>query len=403
MKRLEIVTLDSFSVKKDGENLSVKYKRSKKLWQLFHCLLANNCKIVGVDYLTECICSEDDNYNPKQVLQNLIYRLRKILDELNTDNEESVIVYEQDGYRCNTKNHYFDAQVFEELCHCGFKMGDDAINCFQKALALYKNKFLEENNNDRNIEKARTHYHDLYLKATDSLIHLYQLQGYYDDIIEVSKAALLVDYYDTNIHKEYLKAMLEKDQTRKALSHYEEATEKLYTQAGILPTAEMNAIYRSIKNRKKDSFVLLSDILKDLSAKFDTQGACLCDLETFVFIYNMVRKRNERYMKSYKKETDGLRNRYNMTYIMLMTVVPNDTPGNRSQPINAIMNQVTQVLLSLLRRTDITCQWSKNQFLILLFDLEMEHTDLVFNRIKNEYERTCPDAPVVLIKSINAI
>lgn len=403
MNQLEIVTLDSFSVKKDGVNLTVKYKRSKKLWQLFQCLLSSHGKIVGVDCLTESIGLDDEIYNPKQVLQNLVYRLRKIMDEPGIDQEESVVVYKQDGYCCNIKNHFFDAQVFEDLCNRGFKGGDDAMECFEKALALYKNKYLEENSENQQIQNARSHYHDLYLRANHALIQLYRRQGRYEDIINTTKAALLIDYYDGNIHKEYLNALIETDQTRKALSHYEEATKKLYTQAGITPTAEMNAIYRSLKNRRKESVDTLSDILKELATNFDSQGACLCDLETFIFIYNTVRKRNERFLKTVTKETTDFRNRYGMVYIMSLTVIPADIPGKRSEPINIIMRHMAEVLLNSLRRTDVTCQWSKNQFLLLLFDLEMEHTDLIFNRVKEEYERAYPESPTVLLKSASSV
>jgi len=161
---------------KGEENLSVKYKRSKKIWQLLQCLLANKGKVVSADYLTECICPEDDVSNPKQVMQNLVYRLRRILDEENTKNEDSVIVFEHEGYRWNTKDHFFDAQRFEELCVIGFKRGDDAICCFEKALSLYKNRFLIENGENEYVQTARSYYHDLYQKANYTLIHLYQLQ-----------------------------------------------------------------------------------------------------------------------------------------------------------------------------------------------------------------------------------
>jgi len=88
---------------------------------------------------------------------------------------------------------------------------------------------------------------------------------------------------------------------------------------------------------------------------------------------------------------------------MLITVVLNDTPSTRLESMDAVMNRLTGVLLTTLRKSDLVCRWSQSQFLLLLFDLKKENTELIFNRIKTQFAKITPDSSAVFLMSINSI
>lgn len=380
--KLEIYTFGSFTVMRDGENLTHKYRLSKKPWILMKYLLSHRERFTGKDVLAETVGLEDYESDPGQLIHNLLYRLRQMLGEdMSGDNTSSSILFENGGYKWDAKvNTYLDTLEFESLIkQAGGKMGsepEEGVRLYDLAIGIYKGEFLSESINDDYTHSARTRYRNMFLKAVHRKIEYLYMVGEYDEIIETCENVFSIEYFDVKLHVEYIKALLEKDDTRRALSHYEESTEKLYKQAGITPSGEMKALYKSIKHGKRDLQYSLSGIQDDLSDKMKNMGALFCDIDTFGHIYNLEKNKAKRFDHK--------------SCLLLLSIVSDNGSGKSIKKETEILQTI---LCDTLRNSDIFSKWSDSQFIIILAGTLPDRIDGVFDRINEAYlsKRSSPD------------
>jgi len=394
-ERLEVYSLGAFLVKRGEENLSHKYRFSKKPWMLFKYLISNRDRVINKDVIADIIGLENYYSDPDKLIHNLVYRLRQMLGEDPSDNNlHSAIIFENGGYKWNgNENNWLDTDEFDALCKRArtefCNKPEEALHLCDKAIALYKDDFLCENICDEFTYTARSYYHNLYLKIVHNKINYLSLIRAYGEIIDLCKNALRIDYFDMELHVEYIKALLEKGDTPQALNHYEEATAKLYTQEGITLPSEMTAIYKSIKQGKRNTQYSLSGIQEELLDKMKDKGALLCDIETFNFIHSLEKMRAKRFNQ--------------MTCIVLLSVIQNENIFKSDDPLEGEMDKIRKILLETLRSTDVVTKWSENQFLLLLIGMPVDHIEIVFKRIADAYIGMGPSSDFKIIRSINQI
>ena len=73
-------------------------RRSSKLWRLFTYLFGNRDKEVPTEILADYLWAGDVIADPQGALHNLIYRLRRIFDNLPCTDPPMKIEYSQVGY-----------------------------------------------------------------------------------------------------------------------------------------------------------------------------------------------------------------------------------------------------------------------------------------------------------------
>ncbi len=393
-EKLEVYTLGSFLVKRGDENLSHRYRFSKKPWMLFKYLISNRDRVINKDAIADIIGLENYYSDPDKLIHNLVYRLRQMLGEEPTDNNlDSAILFENGGYKWNgNKNNWLDTDEFDRLyrkakTECCNKPEEAMILC-EQAINIYKDDFLCENKCDEFTYATRSYYHNLFLKIVHNRISYLSIIRSYNEIIDTCKYALCIDYFDMELHVEYIKALVEKGDTRQALNHYEEATAKLYTQEGITLPSEMTVIYKSIKQGKRNTQYSLSGIQEELLEKTKDKGALLCDIETFNFIHNLEKMRAKRFNQ--------------ITCIVLLSVIQNGSTVKSDEMLSGEMDKILGILLETLRSTDVVSKWSGNQFLILLIGMPVDHIETAFKRITDAY---CmgSTSDFKIVKSINQI
>lgn len=394
-KKLEVFTLGAFLVKRGEENLSHKYRFSKKPWRLLKYLVSNRDRVVNKDTIADIIGLEDYYSDPDKLIHNLVYRLRQMLGEDPSGNNlESAIVFENGGYKWNgNEDNWLDADEFDILCkkakaEC-YSKPKEAMSICEQALALYKDDFLCENKCDEFTYSARSYYHNLYLKMVHNRISYLSLIRAYEEIIDTCKNALRIDYFDMELHVEYIKALLEKGDTRQALSHYEEAAEKLYTQEGMTLPSEMTAIYKSIKQGKRNTQYSLSGIQEELQDKIRDKGALLCDIDAFNFIHNLEKKRVKRFSQ--------------ISCMVLLSVIQSENSTKSDESFKEETDKILKIVLESLRGTDVVTRWSETQLLMILTGMPVDRIEIVFKRIVTAYYNAGSSPEIKIVKSINQI
>jgi len=392
---IKISTLGSFTVLRDSENLTMKFRLTKKPWTILKYLISQKGKVVSRDTLIEILMIDDYDGNSDSIIGNLVYRLRQMLGESgSSDVSESFIVYENGGYRWRSMHtNWLDIEELDSLQREIFinKELDDEekITLCDRAISLYKGEFLAENENDEWAFSTRLHYHTLILKIVLEKIKILSMNGRYSDILSTCLKAFEIDYYHIDIHLEYLKALVQTDETRLALEHYEKATEKLYTKAGIVPSSTMAAIYKTIKKGKRSSKYALSEVQKNLVENMQIKGALLCDAETFAFLYNLEKNREKRHLES--------------AWLVLISIINSDSNNGHEKLMSEEMMKLESVLNKTLRNTDVFSRWSTSQFVIILYKMIPENLDIVISRIYEEYLKSVPAKGISILHTANRI
>ena len=104
MKEFTVEMFGSFQVFYDGTPIVSKDARNSKVLQLFQYLLCRRGNLVPQEDLIDVLLGGKECGNPVSVLKNLVYRLRKLLEEL--QNEGMIEVNRGRKGTCITKSGF---------------------------------------------------------------------------------------------------------------------------------------------------------------------------------------------------------------------------------------------------------------------------------------------------------
>ncbi|MFW6308888.1 MAG: hypothetical protein ACOC1S_02605, partial [bacterium] len=149
--RLNIFTLGKFQVQKGETVLTEKKQHANKIWHLFHYLVSTPEKKTPVEEIIEEINLSLDLRDAKNALENIIYRLRKLLATNEEYEPGKYILYNRGSYSLNLEaDIYFDFLEFKNYFQQGEKYYNSgeyqtALQHFYKCFDLYNGEFIPEN------------------------------------------------------------------------------------------------------------------------------------------------------------------------------------------------------------------------------------------------------------------
>ncbi len=391
----EIYTLGRFVVRCGDSIVSEDVGRSYHMWELFKYLITYR----GKSHLPEAIVEKlwpNNNYdNPKRVLRTLVYRLRKLLAKTGfTGNEHQHIVSSQGGYSWNPSLGYrLDAAEFEALCKEAQSVSQiepmRAIALYLKAGGLYEGDYLPECSCCDWVMPMRNYYRRLYLESVVELINLLKKAGRYAEIVLVCERAFLIEPYEEDLHLQYLDALLHEDKLKQARTHYEYVTSLLYRELGIKPSTAFRALYRRMQADSTAVQLDLAWIQEMLSEKRAAEGAFHCDPEVFRFLYKLERRRSLRSGRT--------------VFLGLLTITAPDYGLPPERVLEAVREQLHEILLAQLRKGDVITNWNEAQFLAIMPDLSLEQGEKVLGRIRDSCAANFETKDAVLRYNLQSI
>ncbi|MBK5240648.1 bacterial transcriptional activator domain-containing protein [Clostridium sp.] len=394
---LKVYTLGCFEVKSGRKVLSNDCKRSQQLWNLFKYILTHRNKRIVQENFFEILWSDKECDNPLKALQNLIYRLRMLLnyEGVNKDGE-SIINYSQGCYSWNKEFHYWtDVDEFEELYKKGkaSEKNDDflnAIELYQSALLLYKGDYLSEDAYNEWIIPIRNYYHRIYMDIIGRLTKLLKHYGRTEDILKVCEEALMIESFEESLHIIYIEALLEDGNIKQAQSQYEYVTSMLYKEMGVKPSTDLRNLYHQIKCKEDNILLDLSSIQEMMIDRPDSDGAFFCEVDTFISLYKLECRRAAR-----TEET---------VFMGMFTVSRIKHRKQDSKVLTKVMGSILNLLIQGLREGDVVSKWSETQILVLLPGAIFEQAEKVLARILNKYEIDFASKEIIvetILKPIN--
>jgi len=376
---LKVYTLGHFEVKSGRKVISDGCKRSQQLWNLFKYILTYRDKRIIQENFFDILWIDKECDNPVKALQNLIYRLRMLLnyEGVNKDGE-SIINFSQGCYSWNKEFHYWtDVDEFEELYKKAktLEKKDDfitAIEFYQSALMLYKGDYLSEDSYNEWLTPIRSYYHRIYMDIIGRLTKLLKHYGRYEDIIKVCEEALMIESFEESLHILYIEALIVIGNIKQAQSQYEYVTSMLYKEMGVKPSTELRNLYHKIKCNDDKILLDLNSIQELMMDRNDSDGAFFCASDTFISFYKLECRRAARSGQ--------------VVFMAMLTIARAKNSTKDSKILKKAMGSLLDILIQDLRTGDVVSKWSEAQILLILPGPTFEQANMVLVRILNKHE-----------------
>lgn len=238
----QIITLGSFQILPAGGSAYRISSRSHKLWSLFKYLLVNKENGAPAEIVLEQMMPEEEYEDPSNALQNMIYRLRKLLTADVSLRESGMEIRFADGW----------------------------------------------------VIPKRTQLGNLYRKSVLQLAQLYQQHNLYSQMIQILQKAVTIDPNEEELHIRLMESLITDGKYREAKKHYDETVRYFEIQFGISPTVEMQKIRSLLAADRPHSLDHSRKIDDALIEKAESRGAFYVEYRDFYAIYVLEKRKSER-------------------------------------------------------------------------------------------------------------
>lgn len=376
VKRVHIQLLGKFKMKDGKEVIDESGIHSNMMMKLLAYIICHRQKEITVQELIENLWPDETSANPAGALKNLMYRLRnRLRKEWGQDN---FILSGHGCYRWNPEIAVsVDAEEFEEYYKMALKTRnpEEKSDLEQKAVDLYKGKFLPGLSNEHWVMSLSAYYHSMYLDVVKEAAFFFEKNRMFTRMEEILQRATIIETLDEELYCLLLRAMLGGDKRSLALTRYVEIAEFLYDNLGVRPCTELQKIYNEMMKRHHEYEPDISAIQQKLKREKEGEGAFLCEYGIFTKIYELETRRYERFKIP--------------VYLSLLSLYPEERMKRGSsfylKVINNGMAQMQKILLNSLRYGDVITRYSVSQFLVMLPGCRCDDAKVVLERVQNNF------------------
>lgn len=391
---LTVRMFGKFQTENEKGILNKENMRSEMLTRLLAYMISHREKDMTAQELIDVLWPEDQSDNPSGALKNLMYRLRKLMN--NTWGESGkYIVTGRGAYQLNPEFvFHVDIEEFEECCRQVFNSEDPAVQQEngKRAVELYQGMFLSELSSEYWVVSIATYYHSIYLTMVKRLAALLEKEKKFTDVEEICGKAIQIEPLDEEIHCFLLRAMIADNKQQLAASHYKETVKLLYDSLGVRPSGEMENIYEELQKIQHDHESNIDIIQEDLREE-KASGAFFCEYGVFRKIYALESRSSRRLGIS-----------VHLALISLYLDFQIQKEGqDYTDLIGEGMSVLEETLMKRLRSSDIVCRYSVNQFLVMLPACRYEDAKMVVNRLKDSFYRSGKTNKLLLQYSIDEL
>ncbi|MFW6269851.1 MAG: BTAD domain-containing putative transcriptional regulator [Bacillota bacterium] len=380
-ERLDIITLGRFHVQKGETVLTEKNQKSTKIWELFQYFVSNPEKYTPADELADIINLSIELRDARNALENLIYRLRKLLATNEEYDPEKYIKFNRGSYGLNLDTDlYLDFLEFKNYFQLGekhYEAGDyqTALQYFYKCFDLYNGKFIPENSEIPHILQKRHYYRNLFLDQGEKTCDILLKKQDYKQLEKVSYKILQVEPFEERFHKKLIEALINQGRMEDARNHYD-YTCTLFDKSPKDLSSEFFDIFSKIdyeKNQRETDnnkkIFNIDDIYSKINEK-DSDHLIYLDSETFKkFVILETRK---------KERTNNSRYLVSLNF-KLEKIKKSQTKKNE------ILKKIKHIFSKSIRKSDIICRWNKNHFLLLITVNSEEIINKIISRIRQDF------------------
>lgn len=369
---LNIFTLGCFKVIKDGILISEHNQHSYMLWKLFKFLLVNKGKLVHSEVVMDTLWPEKTTKNCRHLISNLIYRLRRVLNQNDSSAAENAYIRTSQGCYCfEPKSKYWlDIEEFELIKNLALKLdvaNTETITEYHQKLALYRGSFLSELPYEDWAINMRKNLQQTYVKFTLNLNLFLRENKLYQQQEQILKEALQNEIFEEEFHVEFIKNQLQLNKKCKAKIHFDYFIEIFNRELGIKPYQSLEELIEQCAQETQLSVKRLEVFQTNHFKRQDLTGAFFCQANFFNDLLILEEKRAQRYDMP----------------IHLISLRLKALDQDTSKYLTSTMDELEKSLRSGLRQGDVVCKWNENQYLILLGGGGLSDIDNILNRFES--------------------
>jgi len=371
---IEITTLGDLKININGEEVSERHVRTTKLWKLLSLLLLNRNKPLRSKVICESVWQEDELGMSEKALQNLIYRLRKLLTY---EGAPEFIQFKGNGYLLrNDEKLSVDIHLFEDYFEATKKSGisrDKRVELLKKATDIYNGEYIFDDDDVR-AANAATRYESIFIKVGNELAAHYLETEDHDELAKLCDKGISLHPFEGSFYEHLVISLRTKGWISQALAVCENYFDIHDRQLDAPASDLLNKMYKQMIRVKRSTISLqhgVGRVLKELKGSEPTDSALFCSFEVLKDIFRYEERR-------------ALRNG-SKVYIILISISDNRDDVPEEKVLSEIKRCLRKCCIAVLGEEDVVAEYSQTQHIVMKTGTNAEEIRSIISHIEKQF------------------
>ena len=391
---LTVKMLGGFSIERNGICVDDHSNRMRKVWLLLAYLICSRNSRVTQDSLSSLLrgSGSDDAADPSGRIKAMFYRARTMLNQLGEHVGHDLILFKNGCYSWNTELPIaVDAEEFDRLCSAAAQQtdADVRLDLYQQALSIYGGDFLPKLSTEPWVMPINTYYHQMYLSAVQQTLELLEGLERWTEAAALCEKALSVEPYSEELYQHLMRSRIALGDRAGALTAYEEMSELLFSNFGVMPSEESRQLYRDAARETGGITVPAGTVREMLKEPAGAKGALLCEYDFFRLLYQV--------------QARTIIRSGDVVHIALLSLHGRGKKELPRRSLDTAMDNLQDIIIHSLRQGDIVTKCSVSQFIIMLPQANYENSCAVCQRIIRAFGRQHPHSPASVQFSVQPL
>ena len=380
---IKVNMLGDFSIRFGEQSISDSGNRMRKVWLLLAYLIHRGERGASPDDMTDLLWENgEEQANLQGSLKTMLYRTRTMLDKLGEGMGHKLILRRGSMYHWNREIPVeLDVAEFERLYEQGCAAGEakEKLDAFSRALALYRGEFLSRLSMESWVVPLAAYYHRLFLEMMSQTLLLMEQEQMWEEAAVLCRRGLKLEPYSEDLYCHLMRNHLAAGDQAAAVSTYEEMSELLFANFGVMPSEEARAIYRQAAAATKEQAVSVSMVREELKENGAEKGALFCEYDYFKTFYRLT-------ARTIVRSGDTV-------HIAVLSVGGKGGKALSRKSLDKAMENLREITVRSLRQGDVVSQCSVSQLIVMLPQANYENSCMVCARILRAFYRQHPHSP----------
>jgi len=389
---LYIRMLGGFSLSLGDQTIDDSNNRMRKVWLPLAYLIHMRNARISQDGLFALLQGGEDSADPAGRLKTILYRVRSMLNTLDAEAGHNWIIRRDGTYVWNKDVPVeLDTDRFEQLCRQADACtdADRQLELYTQALELYRGDFLPKLAMEAWVMPLTAYYHRLYIDAVQKALDLLEARARWQEAIELCVRALQLEPYSEELYQHHIHCLLGLNDRTAALHVYEQLSEMLFSNFGVMPSDASREFYRRASSNAKSAALQASSLRELLKETDVSKGALYCEYDFFRMLYQL--------------QARAIIRSGEIIHIALFSIRGRGGRELSQRSLNTAMDNFQDVLIHNLRQGDIVTRCSISQFIIMLPQANYENSCMVCQRLLQAFGRRYPHSPISVHYSVQPL
>jgi DNA-binding SARP family transcriptional activator len=386
IESLQVQMLGRFSIQSGEQEITDQENRTRKVWLLLAYMIYCRNRPLSQVELTELLWGDEErSSNPFNALKTMLHRVRASLDKLDGSAGHTLILRREGSYAWNTQVPLqLDAEQFEKACRAGDAAVDEEerLRCYLQALDLYGGDFLQKLSSESWVVPIAAYYHNLYVQTLLNALPLLEARNDAEQAAALCRRAVAVEPYNELVYQHLMRNLLTLQRHREVITVYDDMSQLLFDNFGILPSEESRALYRQAVRTVNDRAVSITTVMEQLREPDEARGALFCEYDFFKIIYHAM-------ARAVVRSGDAV-------HLGLISVTAAEGQEMSKRSLNRCMENLRALMCANLRRGDVASLCSASQYILMLPQANYENSCKVCERVIKTFTRQYPHSPARL-------